>query len=278
MGLGLSITKKLIEMMGGTLQVNSQLNKGSTFEFKIALPINLEWIDSTELQMSTIIGYEGVHRTILIVDDFSENRSLLADMLTPLGFSVAQANNGLEGLEKLQKMVPDLILADLVMPRMDGFEFIRQVRQISIYQTIPIIATSISAFETQFLQEDIPGCNAYLTKPWYKEDLLKILGEKLDLIYIYKQKQMATIQLTEEINDMPEESDRLPVVGPSAKEAARLLDLALKGDYRGITQFTDKLVETNLKLKPFLEKVNFYAKQFDDESICELIRPYLVTQ
>jgi len=131
-GLGLSICCQLLLLMESKLEVTSQLNQGTTFWFDLIIPVvSAESIDDTLTNKSypTIIGIAGSAPTILITDDKLENRAILTDLLTPLGIHMLEAQNGLEGLEVALANHPDVIITDLVMPEMDGFEFIRQLRQ-----------------------------------------------------------------------------------------------------------------------------------------------------
>jgi signal transduction histidine kinase len=123
-GLGLPITKKLVEMMGGTLQVDSILGQGSLFSMEIDLP---EVATSAQLAKvePQIIGFEGETKVILVIDDQEENRLVLTDLLVPLGFRVIEAESSLIGIAKAQEFIPDLILLDLIMPEMDGFVTVR---------------------------------------------------------------------------------------------------------------------------------------------------------
>ena len=96
-----------------------------------------------------LLGFKGERRKILIVDDNPQNRSLLTNMLTPLGFDVQEAVNGQNGLEKTIQFEPHLILIDLRMPVMDGFETIRRIRELPTGQDIVIITISATVFENK---------------------------------------------------------------------------------------------------------------------------------
>jgi len=170
-GLGLSITKKLVGMMDGQLHVESTPGHGSTFWFALDLLDVSELVKSKETEQPVIIGYEnippskpllkegttpetdsplsqkGENLTILVIDDKWENRSVLVNLLTPLGFEVTEAGDGKEGLDKTRKKRPDLIITDLVMPGIDGFELIRKIRNLCEFKYLPIIASSASVFE-----------------------------------------------------------------------------------------------------------------------------------
>jgi len=166
-GLGLPITKKLVEMMGGELHVESTLGQGSIFWLALELLEVPNFVDAQQVPKSTIIGIEGgISYQILVVDDKWENRSVMNNLLTPLGFKIVEASHGQAGLEKAHEMGPDLIITDLVMPVMDGFEMVRQLRQIPKFENIPIIAASASVFEYHQQQSRMAGCNDFIAKPF----------------------------------------------------------------------------------------------------------------
>jgi CheY-like chemotaxis protein len=144
-------------MMGGELHVESQLGKGSRFWFDLVFPEALEWSDLTP---PVIVGYQGPRRKILVIDDHKENRYVLAEILKPLGFEICEAGDGLEELEKVHEFKPDLIITDLVMPVMDGFEFIRKIRKLPEFQPLPILAESASVLENYQAGEGMSCCNA----------------------------------------------------------------------------------------------------------------------
>ena len=122
-GLGLTISKKIVELMGSTLEVESHSGKGSTFWFDIQIPEANEWFhQSKTASQQNIVGFTGDKAKILVVDDHWENRSVITNFLEPLGFEILEAENGQEGLSKAMEFKPDLILTDISMPVMDGFE------------------------------------------------------------------------------------------------------------------------------------------------------------
>jgi len=271
-GLGLPITKKLIEMMGGELQVKSVLGQGSTFWMELVFPEVSDIVKVKKVQEPIIIGYTGQSRKILIVDDRQENRSVMTHLLMPLGFQTAEACNGQEALEKTESWLPDLIITDLVMPVLDGFALARKLREIPAFQKIPLIAASASVFDHhQQLSIDV-GCNDFIGKPFQAEALLALIQKHLNLTWIHDEETARVVANKEEETETASETT---LVGPLPEQAALLLDLALMGDISGILGMLDQLEQADATLHPFVRKVRQLAKNFAEEQICELMERYV---
>lgn len=269
-GLGLSITKKLVKMMGGELHVDSVLGQGSRFWTVLLLPEGQAQSGQTEA--SVIIGYKtpfekGTNEflKILVIDDRLENCILLEELLTPLGFEVMKACNGIEGLDKVRECQPDLIILDLIMPLMDGLEFCRQLRQ-NDANTV-VIATSASVFDSNRKDSFKAGCNDFLPKPIRAEELLEYLQRYLDLEWIYEPK-ISTAN--------PADSEALASLVPlPAEQAAIFFELAMMGDVNGILEQIEKLKQLDEQLVPVANRIAELAKEFENEQICEFVEPYM---
>ncbi|OQW93216.1 MAG: hypothetical protein BWK79_12310, partial [Beggiatoa sp. IS2] len=270
-GLGLSITKRLIEMMESELHVESTVGQGSIFSMLLDLPDISHLIKTHRVQEPIVVGIEGpVSYKILVVDDKRENRSVMNNLLTPLGFQIIEAHNGQEGLEQALAMNPDLIITDLVMPIMDGFEMVRQLRQFPQFNTLPIIAASASVFDYHQLQSKDVGCDEFIAKPFRAEVLLELLQKHLNLSWIYEQ----PVECGSHHEDERIEED-VPLIGPPAKQADILFNLAMMGDISGILEALEVLEKEDAKLGPFIHRIRQLAKNFDEEQICKLIEKYL---
>lgn len=201
-GLGLSISKQLVELMGGELKVKSKLGEGSNFWFETVFAT--ETINNSEqpkLDISLMAGYQGKKRKLLVVDDKSANRLLLANILKPIGFEILMAEDGEQMLEIAERENPDLILLDLFMPVKTGFTSAKQLQRNPKFKNIPIIilsACSITPEMRQYLD-----CEAFLGKPFEEEVLLELLQKHLNLTWIYRDKK-AKLSLSNNQNQMKE--------------------------------------------------------------------------
>jgi len=288
-GLGLSITKKLVEMMGGQLQVESTLGQGSSFWIDLDLPVTWDMIDEQLIEKPNIIGYQGKNikgtgdrgqeigdrdsekYQILVVDDKWENRTVLIEMLTALGFEVIEAVNGKEGFEKACASPPDLMIMDLMMPVMDGFEATRQIRQVPKLSKIPILAASASVFEFHRQESINAGCSDFIAKPIRGDELLDLIGKHLQLTWIYEEKT-ATVAVVEAQSTIAQ-----PVIGPSKEQASDLFDIAMIGDINGILEKIEQLENADAQLAPFANQIREFANNFELEKISEFVQKYLNT-
>lgn len=199
-GLGLSISKKLIELLGGAIEVQSDGVSGSTFIVRLPLKEKLE--DRTPLVASSHIAYEkeleqaysevAVHRQeaevpsmlaqdhmsgrILLVDDDMRNIYALTSALEQHGLEVVFAENGLEGLQLLEQGPEfDLVLMDIMMPKLDGYETIQAIREHEAYAELPIIALTAKAMKGDREKCIQAGANDYISKPIQLDQLLSLV-------------------------------------------------------------------------------------------------------
>jgi signal transduction histidine kinase/FixJ family two-component response regulator len=186
-GLGLAISQRIVQLMNGQIQVKSQPGVGSEFFFEVELAIATDWVQQNSFTTGKqIIGYEGQRRSILVVDDRWENRAVLVNLLEPLGFQVSEAENGQAGLEKIRQSQPDLVITDLAMPVMDGFELLKQVRSAKDLQHQKIVVSSASVAEAYREMSLDAGGNDFLAKPVEVSELFNLLATHLELKWKYE--------------------------------------------------------------------------------------------
>ena len=257
-GLGLAIAKKLVELMDGQLNVSSQLNIGTQFWFELALPV-VDNSHVTKVIQPPIIGIKGEPSKILIVDDNLDNQAILVDLLSPLGFKVKLANDGREGLEKALQWQPDVIITDLIMPEMDGFELIRQLRQSPVLKNKVIIVTSASTYEEDKQLSLTVGSNAFLPKPISIETLFEQLQHHLNLTWIYGESKTETA----------EPNPAAQMIFPPVAELQKLYEFSLMGDIDELEQQITLLAESEAKLKPFVTKTQTFLKKYQLDELSE---------
>jgi CheY-like chemotaxis protein len=226
------------------------INIGTQFWFELALPV----IDYDIAQISIqqlIIGIKDKSPKVLVVDDNLENQAVVVDLLAPLGFLVASSNDGHEGLEKAISWLPDAIITDLIMPKMDGFELIRQLRQSPVLKEKVIIASSASVYNADKTRSLAIGSNAFLPKPIQVEILLEQLQHHLNLTWVYGNK----------LPETTEESSIAPMIFPPINELKKLYELTLMADIDELEEHVTILAKDE-KLKPFVTKMQAFLKKY----------------
>jgi signal transduction histidine kinase/CheY-like chemotaxis protein/streptogramin lyase len=213
-GLGLTISRRFVEMLGGSLTVVGRTlepvppeGPGCKFVFEVnAIQVDASAIPDGERELH-VLGIEPGQPAykVLIVEDNWANRRLLAQMLTPLGFIVREAENGKQGIEISEEWRPNLILMDMRMPIMDGFEATRRIRQ-SRGADVAIIALTASVLDEERDQILAQGCNEFLRKPFKEQDLLAAIVRTLGVRFLYQEqpesKQSSGFEIrTDEICD-----------------------------------------------------------------------------
>lgn len=184
-GLGLTIVKQLVELQGGNISVKSKLNEGSEFVFELSFMIAGDQHHVKEKETALVIeqrDYSSIH--ILIVEDNKVNQLLVKNMLKKFGFSKFDcAENGRSALEILRRQNYHLILMDIQMPEMDGYEITREIRKNfpAPVCDIPIIALTADASEKEKMRAREAGMNDYVVKPYAPEELYGTMSRYLGI-------------------------------------------------------------------------------------------------
>ncbi len=274
-GLGLAISRKYVQLMGGDISVTSTIDEGSkfTFDIQISLAAASEiQIKQTRRQVISLAAAQSEYR-ILVVDDSTDSRLVLMKILTSIGFAVQEAANGTEAIALWQTWQPHLILMDMRMPIMDGYEATKVIKAreetlISNHKTI-IIALTANAFEEQREAMIKAGCDDYINKPFREEELLEKLSEYLGVQYTYQEE---SYQLTnarqQEINSILTLTDLVTLLSEMSPEWVKQV-------YTAAAQCSDDLIlelikqipSENVVLHNFIENL---AHNFQFEKIMEL--------
>ncbi|MEM9005785.1 MAG: ATP-binding protein [Cyanobacteria bacterium P01_F01_bin.86] len=279
-GLGLAISQRIVQLMGGTIQVSSALGEGSEFSFAIELPLAESWVEQLEQDGSDrIVSYQGAfenslgehRRTLLIIDDRWENRSVLQHILVPLGFNIIEAENGESGLEQLRSASPDLVITDLAMPVMDGYEFLKQVRADQDLQPTKVIVSSASVAQADRQLALDSGGDDFLAKPVDAKVLFQMLSDHLDVRWVYEERHQVKTS-----PQKTEDAQSPAVVLPPRQTLETLLELARQDNIKALREQLEPLLSTDSTYASFAEPIRRYAKQFQGEEIEAYLQQYLL--
>jgi len=287
-GLGLAITEKLIDMMKGEISVSSEVGKGSVFTVKIK-NINVASVSREDKETESSINVNTItfkHASILIVDDVELNRNLVNRYLAPYDFTIYEAENGEEALDCIIKHKPSLVLMDMKMPVLDGFEATKRIKEDPEIDKIPIIALTAAAMK-QSEDEIKKLCDGYLKKPVSKVEMIAEIMKFLD--HTVSEEKVSTKTPGE-----PVYADETSIDTLSYKSIEDLSELVekleseirpewedLKDSYviTDISDFAQKVKESTstYDYQPFISWLNLLEKKiktFDVEKIHETLNEF----
>ncbi|MGK4006448.1 response regulator [Sorangium sp. So ce1036] len=280
-GLGLAISQRIVEMLGSSIQVTSEPGKGSVF-----------WMDLSLLEAppreqaaapalaGTIVGYEGRRRTVLVVDDQRENRAVLVAMLGALGFEMAEAAGGEEALEAASERRFDLVITDLAMPGLDGWETMRRLRQAPDREGMTIFASSASVFLSDQHRSLDAGADDFIPKPIDLEELLQKVERHLQLAWVRAPEEPCAASeapSASQPRSRPREAtapDASPVIAPPAGDLRVLFDLAHRGLFGQLKRHIDGLERADPKLAPFARHLRHVMKDYDIDAVEGFIKQH----
>lgn len=233
-GLGLTITRLLVDLMGGDIRLHSQRGEGSRFTVRLYLPA---LADAPEGSLAaSITGYGGPRRQVLIVDDEADHRGVLRALLQPLGFETQEAGSGAACLEAIAARVPDLLLLDINLRDANGWQLCETLRQTG-YRDLAIIMVSANAHENTASAREQSGCNAFVTKPVNEADLLEAIRHTLSLEWLHA--------------EHPAEPALIP---PCPEVLRELLALAAGRFPRALRARLEELAEDAPELQPWVAR------------------------
>jgi len=265
-GLGLSITDQLVRLLNGDLYVASQAGRGTQFRLSIPL-VAMPGDAATSTRPPTvsgtaqpIVGYKGQRKTILVANDGWDHCVILGHLLTPLGFTVVEAASGPDVLTKATEHKPDLILLDLLMPYLDGFEALKQIRANPITSNAPVFALSARVFDQDRQQSQQAGFDAFVPKPVDLTQLLNKIGLHLNLTWETAYTAALGVEKATTNSAAPSQL-------PTVLELEALYKLARMGDIQGILAQLTAIEQTNPASKPFVDHLRLSANEFDIKAI-----------
>jgi PAS domain S-box-containing protein len=276
-GLGLAISKRFVELMGGELTVNSTLGQGTTVDFDIlATPVRASDVYSKPPRERALsLAPNQPSYRILVVEDIWENRYLLVKLLEPLGFEVLEATNGQEAVDVWESWKPHLILMDMRMPVMNGYEATKWIRKAevrrvkdekvsgskfqlqnpeqqtdnSLHTSTVIIAVTASAFNEEREIVISAGCNDFIRKPFRESVLLEKIAQYLGVCYVYEDSaQPSSLQAGEKVEILTKEA----LLAMPPEWLSQLHLTALGADNEEILKLVEQIPKSQAALKSSL--------------------------
>lgn len=268
-GLGLTISRKFVQLMGGDISVESDLGKGTTFLFNIQAKLGRETASNSSKEHPRVLGLAPDQPTykILAVDDTSINRQLLIKLLSPLGFEVKEASNGQEAIAIWEEWEPHLIWMDMRMPVMDGYEATKHIKSTTKGRATAVIALTASVLEAEKAIVLAAGCDDFLPKPFTEHSIFETLTKHLGVKYILAEtisqrlNQAAESVLTsQQLTCMPE------------KWIAQLYEAALEANTNLVVQLIAEIPDTENHL---IQSLTQLVRKFEFEQMVDLAEPLI---
>ncbi|HWS00011.1 MAG TPA: ATP-binding protein, partial [Prolixibacteraceae bacterium] len=211
-GLGLALSRELAILMGGNITASSELGKGSVFTFQVEIKEgNPEVADKGIAKRVVGIDHGGSAYRILVVDDKPDNLKVASTLLKLVGFETCEAMNGEEAIVKFQTWSPHLILMDMRMPVMDGYEATTRIKSTEKGQLTPVVALTASTFDDEMRKIKKLGVQGFIRKPFREEELFNMIGKILGVKYIYDNESLSSSDTTKfDIDSVAMDMIKLP--------------------------------------------------------------------
>jgi PAS domain S-box-containing protein len=267
-GLGLVVCREYARLLGGEVQVRSELGRGSTFQ--LDLPVATDAAPQSQSQPAAVLGRHldpgSPAWRILIVDDVADNRELLLQVLADVGFEVQAVASGAEALALCPAWDPHIVLMDTRMPEMSGLETIRRLRAGQCCPQVGIISVSASAFADDRAEALAAGANAFVAKPVLEGELLEAIGRLLPLHYASETSALPT--KNPDLAKPPLRPEMLAALPTAWRDQLRAA--AILADFSRIAQLIDELEPCHT---PVAQGLAVLAYRFDADAILHLLDP-----
>jgi CheY-like chemotaxis protein len=259
-GLGLAISSRYIRMMGGELEVESELGRGSTFSFAIELPETDEALPDSGTIPVAVAVKKGCEVTALVVDDKELNRLVLKEMLETAGFTAIEAENGKVAVERAKEFRPDIVFMDIKMPVMDGYAAVKALKENAETRDIPVFALTASAFTNDEDRILASGFDGFLAKPFKRADLFALIRDKSRVELEYETGETAQPEKAPD----PSRVDFARAALALGKEGrAELSGYVLINDFTAIKALARRIED---KVPDFAHLIAYHATSFNESA------------
>jgi len=280
-GLGLSITQQIVEQMNGKIRVESKPRKGSAFIVNLFNIEKVELVSTTDNQQNKLGQIFFPNSTVLIVDDIEANRKMLIGILGKTEINIIEAENGKEALELVKNYHPNIVLMDMKMPIMSGYEATKAMKEDDKYKDIPVIAVTASAMKSEEHQIMEIGCNGYLRKPVSKTQILTEMMKYLPYNEISEVKEEKVSGNGEDLKLTDQDIESIKKIYPTLAGEYRKRWMEVKDSFLfdEVEKFAEdvntigKMIKSDLLVK-WSSEVMDRAQNFDMEKLPGLLNKY----
>ncbi len=266
-GLGLSITKKIIELLNGKITLISEPNEGSQFTFSIPIKLSNFVTPEEESEISEIHNF--YNKKVLIVDDDPSQLELTSEVASLAGLSYDVCENGIEALSLIQANTYDMVLTDIQMPKMDGFALLKAIKDNIELASLPIIALS-GRTDTSFLEYQEAGFSASLRKPYAPKELTDLIAEILQVDVVNHQHHKTTPETHS--NSSYSLNDLMLFAHGDSESLYAILDTFYDGTIENVNDLKTKLEKKDIQqIKKIAHKMLPMFKQIKAKEVVPIL-------